>query len=433
MMPYVKHDIYTLSLPKCVVLSFPFSMQSILEKFMTTLSLPLLKLKKGEDRRIRAGHCWIYSNEIDTKLTPLKMFAPGQEVLVEAHDKTILGIAYINPHSLIAARIISRDPRDRLNIDFFRKKIQDALYLRTTYFDRPYYRLVFSEGDYLPGLVIDRFGDDFTMQTNTAGMDHKKEMIGEALVALLPTTRSILLRNDSRVREHEKLETAVAPLYGVPLEEVVLEENGVTFSAPLWKGQKTGWFYDHRMTRARLQSYVKNKRVLDVFSYLGAFGIQAACFGAKQVTCIDASATACDYIAKNAALNQVSDRVQTICEDAFIALKNLVQEHRQYDVIILDPPAFVKKIKDKNEGMIAYQRVNELALKLLASAGILFSCSCSMHISMEELAHIIARAANRTQTTLQLLERGHQGADHPIHFSIPETDYLKTIIARKIS
>jgi len=396
------------------------------------MSLPSLRLKKKEDRRIRAGHPWIFSNEIDVATTPLKAFIPGQEVLIEAHDKTILGVAYVNPHSLIAARLFSRNPDERLTLDFCKARIQEALALRERLFAKPYYRLVFSEADFLPGVVIDRFNQDVVVQINTAGMDQQTGLIIEALHAIFPHLQSILLRNDSPIREFEGLARNIEPIYGTPPDIVTLEENGVTFSLPLQQGQKTGWFYDHRMNRARLQSYVKNKTVLDIFSYLGGWGVQAAVFGAKQVTCLDTSQLACDFIIKNTELNQVADRVQTICDDAFVGLKTLLQEQKQYDVIILDPPAFVKKAKDRKEGLIAYQRLNELALRLLVPNGILISCSCSMHINMDDMISLLQRAALRTQSSIQLVERGHQAPDHPIHMSIPETDYLKAVFVRKM-
>lgn len=395
-------------------------------------SLAHIRLKKGEDRRIRGGHPWIYSNEIDTSVTPLKSFTSGQEVMVEAHDKSIVGVAYINPHSLIAGRLFSMNANERLDEALFVKRIQAALALRTHLFTKPYYRLVFSEADQLPGLVVDRFGNHLVVQINTAGMEQKRDAIIAALKIALPETQSILLRNDSQIREQEGLTTYVEAGFGNPPEEVILEENDVQFAIPLWKGQKTGWFYDHRMNRARLKNYVENKTVLDVFSYLGGWGIQAAVYGAKQVDCIEVSEFAGNYIKRNAELNQVSDKVHIILDDAFDAMKALLQSGKKYQVITLDPPAFVKKFKDRKEGLIAYQRVNEMALKLLEPGGILISCSCSMHIGMDDLMQIMQRIAYRNQRNLQLLERGYQGPDHPIHILIPETEYLKAVVVRSV-
>lgn len=390
-----------------------------------------IKLKKGEDRRIRSGHPWIYSNEIDTQVSPLKSFTPGEQVLVEAQDGTILGVAYINPHSLIAARLFSQNPTDRLDVKFFKGKIKTALQLRERLFDKGYYRLIFGEADGLPGLIVDRFGKDFVIQTNTAGMESKQDDIVKALRSVIPRINSITARNDSSIRELEGLEPYSRPIFREPPERGMVEENNTSFSFPLLKGQKTGWFYDHRANRNRLRDYVVNHSVLDVFSYLGGWGIQAAVFGARRVDCIDASALACDYIKRNAEYNGVQNRVNVICDDAFDALKQLVKEERKYNVIIVDPPAFVKRAKDRKEGLLAYQRINELALKLLSPSGILISCSCSMHVSMDDLTHILHRAASKTHANIQLIERGHQAPDHPVHIAIPETDYLKAIFVRK--
>jgi len=396
------------------------------------MNLPILKLKKGEDRRIRQGHPWIFSNEVDTKQTPLKSFTAGQQVIVIAADNTAVGAAYINPHSLICARLFSTDAKARLNQTYFEQAFQRALNTREKLFNKPFYRLVFSEADQLPGLVVDRYGDILVAQINTAGMEQHKTDIVEALRSILPATTAIIFRNDSSIREQEGLTTYVETAYGTAPDTFLLEENNVRFHAPLLKGQKTAWFYDHRMSRLRLEHYVKDKTVLDVFSYLGAFGIQAAAFGAKHVDCVETSAFACDFIKQNAVENHVSDKVGIINDDAFDAMKALITAKKQYDVIILDPPAFIKRAKDKKEGLTAYLRVNELALKLLAPNGILVSCSCSMHLGMDELISAVQRAAQRTQRRVQILERGHQGPDHPLHPCITESDYLKAVFVNTV-
>lgn len=396
------------------------------------MNLKTLRLKKNEDRRLRAGHVWIYSNEIDIKVTPLRDFTPGEEVLVEAYDRTKLGIAYVNPHSLITARLFTRKSNERLDLALLTQHIKNALTLRIHLFAKPYYRLAFGEGDGLPGLIADRFGNTLALQINTAGMDAKTDLIIAAFSAVLPEIQSILLRNDSPIRQQEGLETFVKAGFGSPPEKVFLEENNACFNAPLWEGQKTGWFYDHRLNRSRLQAYVSEQRVLDVFSYLGGWGIQAANWGAKEVICIDASPLATALIQENVQLNNVMNKVQTIHEDAFIALKNLAQTKEKFNVIILDPPAFVKKLKDKKEGLLAYLRINEAALKLLAPGGILISCSCSMHMTYDDLVQTIRRASLHVACELQIIERGHQAPDHPVHLAIPETDYLKMIIVRRM-
>ncbi len=397
------------------------------------MQIKSLRLKKNQDRRLRSGHVWIYSNEIDTSASPIKSFTGGEEVIVESHDKTILGVAYVNPQSLIIGRIFSKNPNDRLNLAFFCQYIKKALALRSRFFPKPYYRLVYGESDNLPGLIADRFGDVLAIQLNTAGMDARKDIIIAAFLKVIPELTSILFKNDSSSRKPEGLENLVSAGFGTPPETVMLEENNVLFKAPLWSGQKTGWFFDHRSNRLQLKNYVAGKRVLDVFSYLGGWGIQAAVFGASSVTCIDSSKLSADWIRENSNLNKVDQKVSVITEDAFIALKNLHQRKEKFDVIILDPPAFIKKQKDMKEGLLAYQRINEAALKLLAPQGILVSCSCSMHLTYENLVEALRRAAYRQHMTLQILERGHQGLDHPVHLAIPETDYLKMVVVRSDS
>lgn len=397
------------------------------------MQAPLLYLKKNEDRRLRAGHLWIYSNEIDTKISPLKNFNPGDEVAVLAHDQTFLGMAYINPHSLITGRLFSREKNTALDQAFFYQRIHTALSLRERLYEKPYYRLVFGESDGLPGVVIDRFNTHLVVQITTAGMEAKKNFLVEAIQQVLPESENILFRNDSKARQYEGLDNYCIAAAGEPPEKILLEENGLEFFAPLWQGQKTGWFFDHRLNRSRLKMYVANQRVLDVFSYLGAWGIQAAKWGASHVLCVDSSSLAEKWIQENAKQNNVFDNVQVYCEDAFIALKNLYQTGEKFGVIVLDPPAFVKKLKDKKEGWAAYQRINEAALKLLEPNGILISCSCSMHMSEDDLVQSIRRAGLKTQRELQILERGHQAPDHPVHIAIPETDYLKMIVVRCVN
>ncbi len=391
-----------------------------------------LSLKKGEDGRLRSGHPWVYSNEIDTTKSPLSSYTAGELVVVQDHHGSKMGVGTINPQALITVRLLSNDANTAFDHHFFTKRFTAALALRERLFKTPHYRLVFSEADALPGLVIDRYGQHAVVQINTAGMEAMRDVIGAALQEVIPELTSILLSNENSMRTHEKLSHYQEDLLGLTPAETVIEENGVSFSIPLLAGQKTGWFYDHRLNRLRLTDYVKEKRVLDVFSYLGGWGIQAAAFGATSVDCIEASKLACDLITHNAKLNHLADKVNVIQSDAFDAMKALIQAGKTYDVITLDPPAFVKRAKDRREGMLAYQRVNELALKLLTPGGILVSCSCSMHVSLEELQSLVQRAAVRTRSTLQILERGHQGPDHPIHPAIPETDYLKAIFIRKL-
>lgn len=391
--------------------------------------LATLKLKPQEDRRLREGHLWIYSNEVDVVATPLKDFMAGDQVRVEDSRGKFLGIATVTPNSLICGRLLSRDEKYPLNKSLLVHRIQVALALREMLYDQPYYRLVYGDSDFLPGLVIDRFGDVCVVQIASAGMEREKSAIVEALQQVLSPS-GILFKNDGKMRAVEGLESYVEVAAGDVPQEVYLLENGVKFLAPVQSGQKTGWFYDHREARAELARVVKGKRVLDVFSYIGGWGVQAAVFGATEVTCVDASASALALVVRNAALNDVGGKVKTLHGDAFEMLASLKQSGEKFDVIVLDPPAFITKRKDHKNGLAAYRRLNELAMRLLSREGLLVSGSCSLHLSRPELVDIIRASARHVDRSAQIIHHGHQGGDHPIHPSIPETEYLKAIFAR---
>jgi 23S rRNA (cytosine1962-C5)-methyltransferase len=276
--------------------------------------------------------------------------------------------------------------------------------------------------------VVDRFGDVLVAQVTTAGIERVKGEVVDALRDLL-SPAGILFRNDSSGRALEGLESYVETAHGEVPETVALEENGVRFEAPM-AGQKTGWFYDHRMNRARASSYVRGRRVLDVFSYVGGWGVQAAAAGASSVVCVDASAPALEQAGRNAELNGAAGRVETRRGDAFDVLRALAADGEKFDVVVLDPPAFIKRKKDQKAGEEAYQRVNALAMDVLKQDGILVSASCSYHLPREALQDAMLRAARRQGRSLQILEEGHQGPDHPVHPAIPETAYLKAFIGR---
>ncbi len=389
----------------------------------------ILKLRKNEERRLRAGHLWVFSNEVDTKITPLDQFSPGDQIQVVDSTGKFIGNAYINPHSLICARLISRDKKYFLDQSLLTHRFKVALSLRERLFPDPYYRLVFGESDALPGLVIDRFGDVLSVQITTAGMEAQQEAIIAALDKLLKP-KTIILRNDSSVRTLEGLPSYVGTVLGDTPEMIDIIENGCRFQAPSLTGQKTGWFYDHRLNRERATHYVKGLRVLDVFSYMGAWGIPAAVNGASEVYCIDSSATALDQVEANAALNNVASKVTTIEGDAFAALKELREDKQRFDVILLDPPAFIKRRKDAKQGLEAYRRVNQLAMQILSRDGLLVSASCSHHLERSRLQEILLKNSRHLDRNMVLLEQGHQGPDHPIHPAIPETDYLKAFFCR---
>ena len=392
-------------------------------------ALPTLSLKRGEERRLRAGHCWVFSNEVDIEKTPLKGFQPGDPVLIAAANGKPVGNGYVNPHSLISARLISRDPQRTLDAVLIAERLEIALALRQRYYPEPFYRLVFGESDGLPGLVVDRFGDHLVAQITTAGMERARDAVVEALTQVIKPT-ALLWRNDSAIRELEGLDRYVQTALGDFPAQVEVQENGCRFQTDPSTGQKTGWFFDHRENRARLARHAQEARVLDLFSYAGGWGIQAAVAGARQVTCVDASQAALELAGDNAERNGVVERCEFLKGDAFDVLAHLRHEQQRFDIVVLDPPAFIKRRKDQKAGEEAYRRLNQAALQLIEPGGLLFSASCSYHPERDKLVELMLRGARHLDRSLQVLEHGYQAPDHPIHPAIPETAYLKAVLAR---
>ena len=383
------------------------------------MSLPRLRINKRDQQRIRDGHLWVYSNEVDTKVTPLKAIE-GHLVDLEDHRGQFIATASFNSQSLICARIVSNTAMSELDQTFFADKIEAALAIREQLFKQPYYRLVFGEGDFLPGLVIDRFNDIFVVQISTQAIENVKSILVAALQSRFGQDIRILFKHDGKGRHMEQL-----PEYnehvGAEFECIELIENDVQFQTP-FDGQKTGWFFDHRAGRQWLNDCVSGKSVLDIFSYVGGWGIQAAKNGASEVTCVDSSQKAIDHVAYNATLNQVSN-VTAICADAFEYLKAKTNE--QFDVVVLDPPALIQKRRDFEQGRQAYFVLNEQALNRTKDGGILISASCSLHMTTEELLKIVQQVARRQQKQVQLIHQARPAADHPRLLSMPEADYLK--------
>ena len=392
-----------------------------------TSALPELRLKRGEDRRLSAGHLWVFSNEVDTARTPLPGFEPGAMCRVVSDRDKFLGYAYVNPHSLICARILSRDPQHPPGKSLIVHRLQVAQSLRRALYERPFYRLVYGESDALPGLVLDRFGDVVVGQIATAGMEAARDDI-EAAVREAITPSAMMWKNDAGARDLEGLPHYVSTAFGELPQFVEVEEGGVSFRVPLGGGQKTGWFFDQASNRLALRKYVGGARVLDVFSYLGAWGLGALRAGATEATCVDSSAPALEILQQTAAANGLKPAV--IRGDAFDVLESLHAERRRFDVVVIDPPAFIKRKKDVPKGEAAYKRLNQLAIQLLERDGVLVSCSCSYHLEPDSLVAAIQRAARHLGRFAQIVEVGGQSPDHPIHPAIPETRYLKAFFCR---
>lgn len=390
--------------------------------------LPALKLRRGEDRRLRAGHLWVFSNEIDTASTPLASFAPGATVRLLTDREQFLGYAYVNPHALICARILGRDPQHLPDRSLLVHRLNVALALRQRLYAEPYYRLVFGESDGLPGLVLDRYGEVVVGQIATAGMEALRGPVESALQQVLQPA-GLFWKNDSAARELEHLPRVAEPGFGAVPDELEVREAGLRFVAPLREGQKTGWFYDQSANRQRLVRYLwRGARVLDVCSYVGAWAVTALKHGAAEATCVDASEGALAYARRNAERNGVA--LEPLRSDAFDALRALHEAGRRFDVVVLDPPAFIKRKKDIPQGRAAYRKLNQLALQLIERDGLLVSCACSYHLAADDLIEAIQGAARHTGRFVQILEPAGQSPDHPLHPAIAETRYLKAFFCR---
>jgi 23S rRNA (cytosine1962-C5)-methyltransferase len=389
---------------------------------VTAKKLPSILLRAGEERRVRGGHPWVFSNEIlmdaETRALPA-----GSLAVLRAAGGEALGLVTFNPHSLIAARLLSTDPDAKIDALFFGRRLVQAMALRDRLIGVPYYRLIHAEADGLPGVVVDRFGEALVVQVNTAGMEQLTPALIEALEAeLSPST--IVLKNDSPVRTLEGLprETRVAKGNAGPIE---LTENGARFVADLAGGQKTGWFYDQRDNRRFMASLARDARVLDVYSYSGGFGVLAAQQGARLVTCIDRSRAALDAATEAARLNGVEGTVTFEKMEAFDALEG--RAGTTFDIVICDPPAFVKSRKELKSGAQGYRKLVRLAAPLVASGGFLFVASCSHLVDPPLFAEQVRRGLRDAGRSGRILLSSGAALDHPVHPTLPETAYLKAL------
>jgi 23S rRNA (cytosine1962-C5)-methyltransferase len=393
----------------------------------TGSALPSLALRRDEERRLQAGHLWVFSNEVDVEATPLAAFEPGAQVSVRSSGGRFIGYAYVNPRTLISARLLGRDPDHPPGKSLLVHRLKVALGLRKRIAALPFYRLVYAEGDLLPGLVVDRYGDVLVAQIATAGMESMKAEIQEALVKVIAPA-ALLWKNDAPMRDLEGLPRYVETAFGDVPETARVPEGGVDFQVPLASGQKTGWYFDQTANRALFAAHARGARVLDVFSYAGAFGLQAARAGASAVTCVDSSGPALAAASATADANGLE--VELLEGDAFDTLGALHAERRRFDAVVVDPPAFIKRKKDHPKGLAAYRRTNQLAMQLLDRDGLLMSCSCSYHLAPGELVDAVQRAARHLGRFAQLIGVGAQSPDHPVHPAIDETRYLRAFLFR---
>ncbi len=370
--------------------------------------------------RLNAGHQWIFSNEIKTDFNTI---SPGSLVDVYNTKNNYLGTGYFNPHSLISIRLLTRQ-KEEINKEFFLKKIKDSLnYRHRLMHMRDSFRLVYSEGDFLPGVIADKYGDCLVIQILTLGMESHKGMLIEVFDDILSPS-AIVLRNDSQSRKLEGLSSEIELIKGNLDSLPVIKEGEINFEINPLSGQKTGFFLDQAENRLTASRYIRGGRGLDIFCCSGAWGLHLAKKGAF-VAFVDESEKALAQAGRNAELNGLEDKCSFVKEDAFNFLKKMLKTGSQYDFIILDPPAFVKSRTKIKEAIRGYIDLNSMAMKLLVKGGMLITSSCSHHIDKETFLDIIISAAQDAGRYARLLEYRSQSPDHPILLSVPETQYLK--------
>lgn len=375
--------------------------------------------------RLKARHQWVFSNEIKSDI---KKIEPGSIVDLYDNENNFLGRGYLNPHSLISVRILNKD-QEEINKDFFRKKIKKAIDYRKEFFSqRDAYRVIFSEGDFLPGLIVDKYSEWLVIQILTFGMERLKEFIIGVLEELLePMT--IVLKNDSPMRKLEGLSLTVEKIKENSKKLPLISEDGVLFEVDPISGQKTGFFLDQAENRIAFTRYINGGIGLDVFCYTGAWGLHLAKKGAFVIG-VDESEKAISQAKKNAEINGLSNSCMFTQEEAFNFLKKQLMEGNRYDFIVLDPPAFVKSKQKIKEAMKGYRDLNYMAIKLLKTGGVLATSSCSYHIDKVSFYEILRASAKDANRDIKVLEYRIQSIDHPILLSMPETEYLKCVFLK---
>lgn len=386
-------------------------------------------IKKGEGRSFKAGGLWIYDNEIDRINGE---FENGDIVEVLDFDGYFLGKGFINTKSKITVRIMTRHRDVEINRDFIDRLVRDAVQYRVDTVDTSSCRLIFGEADGFPGLVIDKFSDVLVVESLALGIDKMKLMIIDSLKAELASRgmniRGVYERSDAKVRLQEGMER-VKGFIGEPFDtKVEIIENGVKYIVDVEEGQKTGFFLDQKYNRAAVARLCKGADVLDCFTHTGSFALNAALGGADSVLGVDASELGVERARANAELNGVSDKVEFICRDVFELLPELVEQGRQFDVVILDPPAFTKSRNSVRNATKGYREINIKGMKLVKNGGYLATCSCSHFMEQELFAKTIAEAARSAHKRLRQVEFRTQAPDHPILWSADESYYLKFYI-----
>lgn len=393
------------------------------------MSLAVVTLKKGEGRLLKAGGMWVFDNEI---ASIMGSFLNGDIVLVRDFDGYPLGRGFINTNSKITVRLLTRDENRKIDSKFWEKRVRDAWEYRKKVTETGSCRLIFGEADFFPGLVVDKFSDVLVVQSLALGIDRWKEEILELLKKVLEEDgieiRGVYERSDVKVRRQEGMELYKGFLGPEFPTLVEITENGVKYQVDVKDGQKTGFFLDQKYNRLAIQKLCRDARVLDCFTHTGSFALNAGFAGAREVIGVDASQLAVDQASANARLNHLEDRVRFICEDVFELLPRLEEEGEQYDVVILDPPAFTKSRSSVKNAVKGYREINLRAMKLVKDGGFLATCSCSHFMTYELFTKTIAQAARSAHRRLRQVEYRTQAPDHPILWAADESYYLKFYI-----
>ncbi|MBL7995651.1 class I SAM-dependent rRNA methyltransferase [bacterium] len=382
-----------------------------------------ITLKPEQERRIQNGHLWIFSNEIKSNL---KDYEPGELVEIRNSEQAFIGIGYVNPHSLISVRVLTRQIEE-IDSVFFEKKIIAAYNKRQfDYPDSKSFRLVFGESDGLPGLVVDKYEDYLVVQSTAFGIEKHLDVIYEALKKLF-NPKAIVARLDTQVRQLEHLEIKKEVVFGQLPPMVKVNIEGLTYKLDLLNGQKTGFFLDQKENHTSTSKYVKGKNVLDCFCYVGGWSLNAARFGANQVIGLDKSEQAITQCRDNAELNHIPNCTFKQA-DVFDEFKNINEQKEKFDVIILDPPAFAKSRAHIKDAIKGYREINRRAAKALTDGGILYTCSCSHVIDPETFRNVVFQGLYGAGKNAILLENRTQAKDHPVLLSMRETEYLKCMV-----
>jgi 23S rRNA (cytosine1962-C5)-methyltransferase len=392
------------------------------------MSIPRLTLRPKREGRVSRGHPWIFSNELEPGFADLP---PGAVVDVFAARGAFVGRGLLSPNSLITVRLMSRARHDDLDSPlFYAMRLREALaYRQAVHPERQSCRLVHAEGDFLPGLIVDRFGDHLAVQVNTVGLEQRLDVLRTAIEEVLAPAGAVF-RNDNRVRELEGLEQGRSVWFGDVPEHVDIDEYGVTFRVPLLGGQKTGHFFDQAFNRLAAGRLAADRTVLDVYANTGGFGLQCLAHGAREVLFVEKSEPTAEACGLNAEINDVADRATVVATEATKFLEHLVAQGERFDLVCIDPPAFAKSKKTAGAALRGYARVNALAMTLVRPGGFLITSSCSHHVHEDRFLEALTKASTMAERPIRLVRRGEQAPDHPVLPAVPETRYLKHVVAQ---